>query len=85
MTDHKSSSLEEPKDLDPSSYTEQDLADLQLLREFETNGAGYYFEQSTRPQTLGYSLADSPAGLLAWIYEKLVAWSDNYSWTDDEG
>ena len=42
-------------------------------------------EQSTRPQTLGYSLADSPVGLLAWIYEKLVAWTDKYPWTEDEG
>lgn len=46
---------------------------------------GYLQEQSTCPQTLGYSLADSPVGLLAWIYEKLVAWTDNYPWTDDEG
>lgn len=45
----------------------------------------YMKEQETRPQTLGYSLADSPVGLLAWIYEKLVAWSDDYPWTDDEG
>ncbi|RDX46494.1 alpha/beta-hydrolase [Lentinus brumalis] len=44
----------------------------------------YMKEQETRPQTLGYSLADSPVGLLAWIYEKLVAWSDDYPWTDDE-
>jgi hypothetical protein len=42
-------------------------------------------EQSQQPQTLGYSLADSPAGLLAWIYEKLVKWTDEYPWTDDEG
>lgn len=42
-------------------------------------------EQATQPQTLGYSLADSPVGLLAWIYEKLVAWSDSYPWDDDEG
>lgn len=42
-------------------------------------------EQATKPQTLGYSLADSPVGLLAWIYEKLVSWSDSYPWTDDEG
>jgi hypothetical protein len=46
---------------------------------------GYYAEQSTKPQTLGYSLADSPVGLLAWIYEKLVTWTDSYPWTDDEG
>ena len=48
-------------------------------------GQGYFWEQSTMPQTLGYSLADSPVGLLAWIYEKLVTWTDQYPWDDDEG
>uniref|UniRef100_A0A0W0G109 Epoxide hydrolase N-terminal domain-containing protein n=1 Tax=Moniliophthora roreri TaxID=221103 RepID=A0A0W0G109_MONRR len=48
------------------------------------SGMGYFREQSTQPQTLGYSLADSPVGLLAWIYEKLVHWTDSYPWTDDE-
>ncbi|KAG0703815.1 Alpha/Beta hydrolase protein [Suillus ampliporus] len=51
---------------------------------FHTKGHGYFNEQSTQPQTLGYSLADSPVGLLAWIYEKLVVWTDNYQWSDDE-
>ena len=46
---------------------------------------GYFAEQSTQPQTIGYGLADSPIGLLSWIYEKLVNWSDNYPWDDDEG
>ena len=46
---------------------------------------GYMAEQSTKPQTLGYGLADSPVGLLAWIYEKLVGWTDAYPWEDDEG
>jgi microsomal epoxide hydrolase len=41
-------------------------------------------QQETRPQTLGYGLYDSPVGLLAWIYDKLHSWSDNYQWTDDE-
>ena len=45
---------------------------------------GYYAEQMTQPQTLGYGLADSPVGLLSWIYEKLVNWTDNYPWDDDE-
>ncbi len=36
---------------------------------------GYRIQQSTRPQTLGYGLADSPAGQAAWIYEKFGAWS----------
>ena len=52
---------------------------------FRRKGEGYSAEQSTQPQTLGYALADSPVGLLAWVYEKLVTWSDNYPYTDDEG
>ncbi|KAI1795656.1 epoxide hydrolase [Ganoderma leucocontextum] len=51
---------------------------------FAATGRGYFTQQSTRPQTLGYGLSDSPVGLLAWIYEKLVGWSDKYPWTDDE-
>jgi len=46
---------------------------------------GYFVQQTTKPQTLGYSLADSPVGLLAWVYEKLVVVTDAYPWTDDEG
>ena len=49
---------------------------------------GYAQIQSTRPQTLGYGLTDSPALQAAWIYEKLHAWSDHDGngspFTDDE-
>ncbi|KAG4430221.1 hypothetical protein IFR05_014292 [Cadophora sp. M221] len=48
------------------------------------SGRGYFAQMATKPQTIGYSLADSPVGLLAWIYEKLMAWTDDYPWTDDE-
>ncbi|WP_420606509.1 epoxide hydrolase family protein [Novosphingopyxis sp.] len=37
---------------------------------------GYVKEQATRPQTLGYALADSPTGQAAWIYEKYKGWMD---------
>ncbi|KAF7324471.1 EHN domain-containing protein [Mycena kentingensis (nom. inval.)] len=50
----------------------------------QETGIGYLQLQSTKPQTLGYALSDSPVGLLAWIYEKLVAWTDGYEWDDDE-
>ena len=40
--------------------------------------------QKTRPNTIGAALADSPVGLLAWIYDKLVSWTDDYQWTDQE-
>jgi epoxide hydrolase len=39
-------------------------------------GTGYSKQQSTRPQTLGYALVDSPAGQCAWIIEKFWAWTD---------
>ncbi|KIJ49132.1 hypothetical protein M422DRAFT_161534 [Sphaerobolus stellatus SS14] len=57
---------------------------LERVQWFRSGEMGYSAEQSTKPQTLGYGLTDSPVGLLAWIYEKLVNWTDNYPWTDDE-
>ena len=48
------------------------------------DGRGYIAIQSTRPATINYLFADSPVGLLAWIYDKLVDWSDDYPWTEDE-
>ncbi|KAI0330189.1 alpha/beta-hydrolase [Cubamyces sp. BRFM 1775] len=59
-------------------------AKLAYGAKWRRSGMGYMIEQSTKPQTLGYSLADSPVGLLGWIYEKLVGWSGDYPWTDDE-
>jgi len=54
---------------------EQDAWDRVV--EFQTVNNGYWREQATRPQTLGYALADSPVGLAAWIFEKFHAWTDN--------
>ncbi|KAJ3997936.1 Alpha/Beta hydrolase protein [Lentinula boryana] len=65
-------------------YTEAEKAGIERSKWFVKEGRGYHEEQATKPQTLGYSLADSPVGLLAWIYEKLVTWTDSYPWTDDE-
>ncbi|KAH9169978.1 Alpha/Beta hydrolase protein [Lactarius sanguifluus] len=67
-----------------TSFTSREREAASISHDFFKNGMGYYAEQSTKPQTIGYSLADSPVGLLAWIYEKLVAWTDAYPWTDDE-
>jgi pimeloyl-ACP methyl ester carboxylesterase len=49
------------------------LDDLERASEWES---GYSQEHATRPQTIGYSLTDSPAGLAAWIVEKFRAWTD---------
>jgi len=66
-------------------YTPAEKAGMKRAIEWRKDGLGYLEIQSTRPQTIGYSLADSPVGLLSWIYEKLVTWTDEYPFTDDEG
>ena len=43
---------------------------------YRDQGSGYATQQRTRPQTLGYGLADSPAGQAAWIFEKFYEWTD---------
>lgn len=63
-----------PKDAGP--LTDEEKADLAAMARFQREEAGYALLQSTRPQTLGVALNDSPAGLLAWIVEKFRAWSD---------
>jgi epoxide hydrolase len=64
---------------EPGELTEAEQAALESLRLHEEWGTGYSKEQSTRPQTIGYSLVDSPAGQCAWILEKF------WSWTDTDG
>jgi len=49
--------------------TEPERAAHQALETFTTDGFGYFLEQSTRPQTIGYSLLDSPVGLAAWMLD----------------
>jgi len=49
--------------------TEQERAAHAALDTFTTDGFGYFLEQSTRPQTVGYSLLDSPVGLAAWMLD----------------
>ncbi|KAG8529906.1 uncharacterized protein KY384_005387 [Bacidia gigantensis] len=66
------------------SYNSRETYGFDRTKWFTIEGAGYRTQQSTKPQTLGYALADSPVGLLAWVYEKLHDWTDKYSWTDDE-
>src|SRR5207244_4054976 len=56
--------------------TDEDKADLAAMQQFAREESGYANEQSTKPQTLGVALNDSPAGLLAWMVEKFRAWSD---------
>jgi len=58
-------------DLTPAERTT-----LDRMAEHRRWGTGYSTQQSTRPQTLGYGLTDSPAGQCAWVVEKFWAWAD---------
>jgi epoxide hydrolase len=66
-----------PPDRGAADLTDAERAALADLDERTRSGSGYSAEQATRPQTIGYSLTDSPAGLCAWIAEKLWAWTDH--------
>jgi len=58
-------------------YTVDEQQALDHLGKYVSDASGYASIQGTRPQTLGYGLADSPVGQAMWIYEKLQGWSDN--------
>ena len=51
------------------AQTEQERAALAAIRMFQSTGNGYFVEQSTRPQTIGYALLDSPVALAAWMLD----------------
>jgi len=62
---------------DPNEgVTAAELERTRARQTFFDTERGYFLEQSTKPQTIGYSLDDSPAGLAAWIVEKFRSWSD---------
>jgi pimeloyl-ACP methyl ester carboxylesterase len=56
--------------------TEREKSALAGMQHYQEWDSGYSKQQSTRPQTLGYALVDSPAGQAAWILEKFWAWTD---------
>jgi hypothetical protein len=49
--------------------SEQERAAHDALNTATTDGGGYFLEQATRPQTIGYSLLDSPVALGAWLLD----------------
>jgi pimeloyl-ACP methyl ester carboxylesterase len=53
----------------PPGDTEEERAALDAITTFTTSGFGYFLEQSTRPQTIGYALLDSPVALAAWLLD----------------
>jgi pimeloyl-ACP methyl ester carboxylesterase len=59
-----------------NSLTPQEEACLESFKHYDRWDSGYSKQQSTRPQTLGYGLVDSPAAQAAWILEKFWSWTD---------
>jgi pimeloyl-ACP methyl ester carboxylesterase len=64
-------------DRDEAEHSLEERTALAELEERTRTGSGYSAIQATRPQTLGYALSDSPAGLCAWIAEKVWTWVDH--------
>lgn len=64
-------------DAPPESLGAPEREAYQSLSAFFGRNAAYGALMVTRPQTIGYSLSDSPAGLAAWMYEKFAQWSDS--------
>ncbi|MGW4429421.1 epoxide hydrolase [Streptomyces tendae] len=67
---------EAPPGLSTDGLTAAERGWVEETRDFWRHRAAYAKQQATRPQTIGYSLVDSPVGLLAWILDKFAEWSD---------
>jgi pimeloyl-ACP methyl ester carboxylesterase len=63
-------------DTGPGPSTAEERAFVKRERDIWMVEDGYFKEQATRPQTLGYAMMDSPVGVAAWILEKFFMWTD---------
>jgi pimeloyl-ACP methyl ester carboxylesterase len=61
----------------PAGLDAKERAAFDALNAFFSNNAAYGAMMVTRPQTVGYALTDSPAGLAGWMYDKFVQWTDS--------
>ncbi len=68
---------------DMANLSDAEMVALGKFQHYQDKDSGYSKQQSTRPQTLGYGLVDSPAGQAAWILEKFWAWTDNNGSPED--
>jgi pimeloyl-ACP methyl ester carboxylesterase len=80
---HSNMLLAFPEDASGITLTDEESADLAAAGAFMQTGSAYQEIQGKNPQTLGYGLTDSPAGLAGWIVEKFRAWTDNNGSPED--
>ena len=73
---HVNMAVARPGPGDMTDLTDDEKIAIAKFQHYQDHEAGYSKQQSTRPQTLGYGLNDSPAGLAAWVLDKWRSWSD---------
>ena len=61
----------------PDGLSAKEHGAFAQLEAFYRDNAAYAAMMNTKPQTIGYSLVDSPAGMAAWMYEKIAEWTDS--------
>ena len=80
---HINMAIARPSEEDLASLTERDKKALADHKHYLDADSGYAMIQKSRPQSVGYGLADSPAAQAAWIYEKFHSWTDNNGRPED--
>jgi len=80
---HLNMPIARPLPEDMAAPGPDEMKALERLQHYQEWDSGYSKQQSTRPQTVGYGLVDSPVGLAGWIYEKMWAWTDNAGCAED--
>jgi pimeloyl-ACP methyl ester carboxylesterase len=73
---HLNMPIAPPTEESMADLTELEQAALASMQHYQEWDSGYSKQQSTRPQSLGYGLVDSPSGQAAWILEKFWSWTD---------
>ena len=80
---HVNMALVSPSETLLSNLSELEKKALASTQHYVDWDSGYSKEQTTRPQTVGYGLVDSPSGLAGWIVEKFWSWTDNNGHPED--
>ncbi len=80
---HTNMAVANPTPEDKVNPTPEERRALEAGQAYAQFDSGYSKQQSTRPQSLGYGLVDSPVGQAGWIYEKMWSWTDNQGKPED--
>ncbi|KAI9745922.1 MAG: hypothetical protein M1818_000603 [Claussenomyces sp. TS43310] len=65
-------------------YSAFEKATIEHHKWFKEKESAYQMIQGSKPRTLGFAMHDSPVGMLAWMADKLIMWTDSYPWTPTE-